>query len=145
MVSEKLTFVIFSHFPFFSKSMHPLIAISLWEVHNDDGTMLRNFQIDPVYHSRAMEKISRCLVKNQHQQLEGASLNVETNSCSLGLAKGHLHKENNHELATKPSCNHQNQCMQQMKGHNTSQQPRSTSKYVTNLVPLLHESNLRTA
>ena len=44
MVSKKLISEIFSHFPFFSKSVHPLIAILLWEVHNDDRNMLSKFR-----------------------------------------------------------------------------------------------------
>ena len=93
MVSEKLISTIFSHFPFLSKYVHPLIAILLWEVHNDDRNMLRKFQIDPVYRSRAMAKTSFCPVKIQHQQLEGAYLNVEANSCSVDPTKGYLHKK----------------------------------------------------
>jgi len=73
--------------------VHPLIAILLWEVHNDDRNMLRKFQIDPVYRSGAMEKTSFCLVKIQHQQLDGADLNVETNSCSLDPTRGYLHNK----------------------------------------------------
>jgi len=76
-VSEKLISKIFSHFPFFQKFVHPLIAIFLWEVHNDDRNMLSRFQIDPIYRSRAMEKTSFSLEKIQQQQLEGADLNVK--------------------------------------------------------------------
>ena len=106
MVFEKLISEIFSHFPFFSKSVHPLIEISPWEVHNDDRNMIRKFQIDLVYHSGAMAKTSFGPVKIQQQQLEGADLNVEMNSCNLDPARGYLHKKNNHtsdckELITK--------------------------------------------
>jgi len=45
--------------------MHPLIAILLWEVNNDDRNMLNKFQIDPIYCSGAMEKISFSLEKIQ--------------------------------------------------------------------------------
>lgn len=70
-----------------------MITILLWEVHNDGRTMLKKFYIDLVYRLGAMEKISRCLVKIQHQQLEGASLNVETNSYSVDPTKGYLHNK----------------------------------------------------
>jgi len=93
MVSEKLISVIFSHFLFFSKLVHPLIAILLWEVHNDDRNMLSKFQIDLVYHSGAMAKTSFCPLKIQHQQLEGADLNVEASSCSVDPTRGYLHKK----------------------------------------------------
>jgi len=58
--------------------------------------MLNKFQIDPIYRSGEMAKTSLCPMKIQHQQLEGAELNVETNSCSLDLARGCLHNQNNH-------------------------------------------------
>jgi len=73
--------------------VHPLITILLWDVHNDDRNMLIKFQINPVYLSGAMEKTNFCLVKIQYQQLEGANLNVETNSCSLDPARGYLHNK----------------------------------------------------
>ena len=64
--------------------------------------MLSKFQIDPVYRLGAMAKISSGLVKIQQQQLQGADLSVEMDSCSMHLARGHLHKENNQKLVAKP-------------------------------------------
>jgi hypothetical protein len=104
---------IFSHFPFFSKSVHPLITIFPWEVHHDDRNTLSKFQIDLVYRLEAMAKTSSGPVKIQWQQLEGADLSVEMNFCSMHPARGHLHKENNQKSSAKPSCNQRNQCMQQ--------------------------------
>jgi len=49
-----------------------------------------------------MAKTSLCPVKIQQQQLDGADLSVEMNSCSMHPARGHLHKENNQKLAAKP-------------------------------------------
>jgi hypothetical protein len=92
-VSEKSISEIFSHFPFFSKSVHPLITILLWEMHNDDRNMLTKFQINPIYRLGEMAKTSSGFVKMQQQQLEGADLNVETIACSLDPARGHLHKK----------------------------------------------------
>jgi len=100
--------------------VHPLIAILLWEVHNDDRNMLKKFQIDLVYCLGAMAKTSSGPVKIPQQQLKGADLNVETNACSLDLVRGHLHKENSYEPSTKPPCNHITKCMQQMKDLSTS-------------------------
>jgi len=73
--------------------VHPLIAILLWEVHNDDRNILSKFPIDPVYRSGEMEKTSFCPVKIQQQQLEGADLNVETSSCIVDPTRGYLHKK----------------------------------------------------
>lgn len=42
-VFKKLTSVIFNHFQFFSISVHPLTTIFLWEVHNNDRSMLKSF------------------------------------------------------------------------------------------------------
>ena len=77
-----------------------MITILLWEMHNDDRNMLSKFQINPVYRLGAMAKTSSSPVKIQQQQLEGADLNVEMNSCSLDPARGHLHNE-------KKTMNHQ--------------------------------------
>ena len=93
MVSEKSISEIFSHFPFFSKSVHPLITILLWEMHNDDRNMLSKFQIDPLCRLGEMAKTSSGFVTMQQQQLEGADLNVETMACSSDPARGHLHRE----------------------------------------------------
>ena len=146
-VSEKLIFVIFRHFLFFSKSMHPLITILLWEVHNNDRNMLSKFHIDPIYRSGAMEEKRLCHVKIQRQQHEGANLNVKPTLAAWIWPEDTCTRKNSHESATKPPCNHRNQCMQQMKGHSTSQQPHSTSRYVTktrssdcmNVIWKLHE------
>jgi len=100
-VSEKLISEIFSHFPFFSKSVHPLIAILLWEVHHDDRNVLSKFQIDPVYRLGAMVKTSSGPMKIQQQQLEGVDLNVEMISYSLDPARGYLQKKNNHTSYSK--------------------------------------------
>lgn len=95
--------------------------------------MLRKFQIDLVYRLGAKEKTSFYLIKIQRHQLEGASLNVETNSCSLDLAKGYLHQNN------KPHISHQTSMHphKQMEGHTTSQQPHSPSRYMTRVIPLI--------
>ena len=92
-VSEKSSSEIFSHFPFFSKSVHPLITNLLWEMHNDDRNMLRKFQLDPLWRLGEMSKTSSGLVKMQQQQLGRADLNVETIVWSLDPARGRLHKK----------------------------------------------------
>jgi len=61
----------------------------------------------------AIEKTSRCPVKIQRQQHEGANVNVEADSYSLDPARGYLNKKNSHESETKPACNHKNKGMQQ--------------------------------
>eukprot|EP00253_Pinus_taeda_P017274 PITA_17274 len=93
-VSEKSTSEIFSHFPFFSKSVHPLITNLIWEIHNDGSNMLTKFQIKPIYRLGEMSKTSSGLGKMQQQQLGRADLNVETIVWSLDLARGHLHVKN---------------------------------------------------
>ena len=113
MVFEKLISIIFRHFLFFSKYVHPLTTILLWEVHHDDRNMLSKFQINPVHRLEAMAKTSSSPVKIQQQQLEGADLNVEMNSCSMHPAKGHLHKENNQKIISQALMQLKNQCMQQ--------------------------------
>jgi len=85
--------------------------------------MLSKFQIDPIYRSVAMAKTSFGPVKIQHQQLEGADLNLKPAPTAWIRPEDTCTRKNSHELATKPPCNHRNQCMQQMKGHNTSKQP----------------------
>ena len=57
-VSEKSTSEFFSHFPFFSKSVHPLIRNLLWEMYNDGVNMLTEFQIKPIYRLGEMAKRS---------------------------------------------------------------------------------------
>ena len=122
MVSEKLISEIFNHIPFFSKSVHQLIAILLWEVNNDDSNVLSKFQINPVYRLVAMAKTSSGPVKIQQQHLDGANLNVETNACSLDLVRGHLHKEKQPKIISQtlmkpkdPAMQQQNISMQQQK------------------------------
>lgn len=102
MVSEKSSSEIFSHFPFFSKSMHPLITILLWEMPNDDRNMLTKFQLNPSYRLRAMAKTSSDFVTIQQQQLEGADLNVKTIACSSDPARGNLHQEKQSKSSAKP-------------------------------------------
>jgi len=46
------------------------------------------------------------LVKIQHQQHEGANVNVEAGSCSIGPAGGYLHQEISHVLANRLACIH---------------------------------------
>jgi len=55
--------------------------------------MLSKFQINPVYRSREMAKTSFCPMKIQHQQLEGADLNVEASSYRVDPTRGYLHKK----------------------------------------------------
>jgi len=93
--------------------------------------MLTKFQINLIYRSGAMAKTSFCPMKIQQQQLEGADLNVKPAPTAWIRPEDTCTRKNSHESATKPSCNHRNQCMQQTKGHSTSQQPHSTSRYVT--------------
>ena len=133
-VSEKSISEIFSHFPFFSKFMHLLITILLWDMHHDDRNMLSKFQINPLYRLGEMAKTSSGFVTMQQQQLEGADLNVETMACSSDPAKGHLHKEKKSKIISQslmqskdPSMQQQNQNMQQ-KSFTSS---HSTSRYVT--------------
>lgn len=101
MVSEKLTFFTFSHFKFFSKSVHPLTTSLLWEVHNDDRNMFKKFEVNLIYRLGAMEKTSRCPAKIQHQQHEGVNLKDETDFCNLDPARGYLHKKKSHTLDSK--------------------------------------------
>ena len=112
-LSEKLISVIFSHFPFFSKYVHPLIAILLWEVHNDDRNMLRKFQIDPIYRSGAMVKTSSGSMTMQQRQLESADLNMETIAWSLDLAREHLHKEKKSKIISQALMQPNDTSMQQ--------------------------------
>jgi len=70
-------------------------------MHNDDRNVLSKFQIDPVYRLGAMAKTSSSPVKIQQQQLEGADLNMEMNSCSLDPARECLQKQNNHTSDSK--------------------------------------------
>jgi len=74
--------------------------------------MFSKFQINPVYRSGAMVKKSFYPVKIQHQQLEGADLNVEASSCRVDPTRGYLHKKTtrtqqpSHNATTKTSaCN----------------------------------------
>jgi len=122
MVSKKLISEIFSHFPFFSKYVNPLIEILIWEVHNDDGNMLSKFQIDPVYRSGAMVKTSFGPEKIQQQQLEGADLNVKP-AATAWIQPEDTCIRKQPGISIQATCNHKNQCMQQMTGHSTSQQP----------------------
>jgi len=92
--------------------MHPLTTILLWEVHNDDRNMLKNFQVNLIYRLGAMEKTSHFPTKIQHQQHEGANLNIETDSCSLDPARRYLKKKNSHVSTIKPACTHKNKGMQ---------------------------------
>ena len=92
-VSEKSTSEIFSHFPFFSKSVHPLITNLIWEMHNDGSNMLTKFQIKPIYRLGEISKTSSGSGKMQQQQLDCAELNVEMNVWSLDPARGHLHEK----------------------------------------------------
>ena len=129
-VSEKLTSAIFSHFPIFSKSVHPLITNLLWEMHHDGRNMPTKFQLNPVCRLGEMEKRSSGPVKIQWQQFQDADLNVEMNACCMHLDRGNLHKKTSHESATKPSCNHKIKRMQQWQP-TTAHGSHSTSRYVT--------------
>ena len=100
-VSEKSSSEIFSHFPIFSKSVHPLIMNLLWEMHHDGRNIPTKFQLNPVCRLGEVAKRSSGLVKMQQQQLECANLNVETYSCILDLGRGYLHKQNNHTSDSK--------------------------------------------
>lgn len=93
-VSKKSTSEIFSHFQFFSKSVHPLITNLIWEMHNDGSNMLTKFQIKPIYRLGEISKTSSGSGKMQQQQLGRADLNVETIVWSLDPARGHLHVKN---------------------------------------------------
>ena len=104
-VSDKSSYEIFSHFPVFSKSVHPLITILLWEMHNDGRNMLTKFQINPIYRLGEMAKRSSGFVTMQQHQLQRAELNVETIACSSDPARGHLHKEKQSKIISQASCN----------------------------------------
>ena len=125
-VSEKSISEIFSHFPFFSKFVHPLIMILLWEMHRDDRNMLSMFQINPLYRLGEMAKTSSGSVTMQQQQLERVDLNVETIVWSLDPSRGHLHRKNSHESSIKPPCNYISTCIQQMKINTCMQQSNHT-------------------
>lgn len=77
----------------YNENLEFIDAIFLWEVHHDDRNMLSKFQIDLIYRSGAMAKTSFCPVKIQHQQLEGADLNVEASSYSVDPTRRYLHKK----------------------------------------------------
>ena len=49
----------------FSVITHPLTTIFLWEVHNDDGNMLKKIQVNPVYRLGFMDKTSHCSINLQ--------------------------------------------------------------------------------
>jgi len=147
-VSEKSTSEIFSHFPFFSKSVHPFIMNLLWEMHTDDRNMLTEFQLNPVYRLGEMAKTSSGFVTMQQQQLERAELNVETIACSSNLARGHLHKEKQSKIISQASCNQRIQaCNSRIRACSSKKLHEQLSgfRYVTKPIPLLHESNSRTA
>ena len=122
-VSEKLISEIFSHFPFFSKSVHPVITILLWELHHDDRNMLNNFQIDLLSRLGEMAKTSSGSVKIQQQQLEAADLSMEMNSCNMHPARGHLHKENNQKIISQALMQPKKPVHATMPSLITSQQP----------------------
>ena len=91
-LSEKLISEIFNHFPFFLKSMHPLITIMLCEVHDDDRNMLSKFHINLIYRSGAIAKTSFGPAKNSTSAAWGCRSEREASSYSMNLARGYLYK-----------------------------------------------------
>jgi len=127
MISEKLISSFFSHFPFFSKSVHPLISILLWEVHNEDRNVLSKFQIDPVNRLGEMAKTSSGPVKIQQQQLEGCRSECGNELLQHASGQRTPAQGKQQKSSSQATCNHKNQCMQQMTGHSS----HSTSRYMT--------------